>query len=87
MTATDRVPLSGLLARALIAYARTFELEEDASFVAAIRASTNGGYALIGDALKARLSGNARLRLEPGKAGRRPTAATTLDALTLELGL
>jgi len=73
-------------------YQALFELREDATVVAAIRDATDGGYALLGDEMKARLA-NSGHRLERGKPGRRsaPAAderqALSIDELTGELGL
>ncbi|HUQ73646.1 MAG TPA: transposase [Burkholderiales bacterium] len=69
------------------AYRRMFDGQEDPAFLAAIRNATTGGYALVGAELKSKLVGNARHRLEPGKAGRRPTEAADAETLSLELGL
>jgi putative transposase len=69
------------------AYARMFGEDVDARYLKTIRAATNGGYALIGDALKARLASNVRHRLEPGKAGRPADEARNPDGMSLELGL
>ena len=71
------------------AYLGLFVGAEDASFLAAIRDATDGGYALLGEAMKARLAESGR-RLERGKPGRRPASAEdepTMDGLSLELGL
>ena len=73
-------------ARQAAAYAESFGREEDAAFIKAIRAATDGGYALVGDGLKARLSHQSRHRLEPGKAGR-PAGDPPADDTSLELGL
>jgi len=74
------------------AYVGLFDVDEDASLLAAIRDATDGGYALLGDETKAKLAPSGR-RLERGKPGRRraPGAhedgVTANDGLTLELGL
>jgi len=71
------------------AYLGLFVGAEDASFLAAIRDATDGGYALLGEAMKARLAESGR-RLERGKPGRRPASAEdepTMEGLSLELGL
>ena len=70
------------------AYQGLFDVPEDATLVAAIREATDGGYALLGDDLKAKLAQSGR-RLERGKPGRRnaPEEASTTDERTLELGL
>jgi REP-associated tyrosine transposase len=71
------------------AYQGFFGGEEDATFLAAIRDATDGGYALLGDEMKAKLAESGR-RLERGKPGRRSARADdtpAVDELTLELGL
>lgn len=72
------------------AYRTLFDGVEDAGFLKAIRQATYGGYALIGDALKASLGAGSRRRLERGKPGRRPAAHDVEkenESLELELGL
>ena len=74
------------------AYAGLFDAEDDASLLAGIRDATDGGYALLGDEMKAKLAASGR-RLERGKPGRRRArgaheeGVTANDELTLELGL
>ena len=69
------------------AYLGLFAGAEDASFLAAIRDATDGGYALLGDEMKARLAACGR-RLERGKPGRRARADDPpMDEVTLQLGL
>jgi putative transposase len=70
-------------------YATLFSGAEDAAFLKAIRAATYGGYALVGDELKAKLANNPRHSLQPGKPGRRPIAegADGPESLELEFGL
>jgi putative transposase len=74
-------------ARRGVIYRTLFNGDEDPGFLSAIRAATNGGYALIGDRLKARLAGNAVHRLDRGKPGRRPAEEPREGPLNLELGL
>jgi putative transposase len=69
------------------AYLRLFETADDAAFATAIRAATNGGYALIGEELERKLTENGGRRLSPGKPGRPAVDATRPDDLSLELGL
>jgi len=69
------------------AYALLFDAGEDAAFVTAIRAATNGGYALIGEAMKLGLTTNRRYRLQPGKPGRPAGERPGADNVSLELGL
>lgn len=71
------------------AYRGLFAAPEDPALVAAIRDATDGGYALLGDAMKAKLANNGR-RFERGKPGRRAANdddSSALDQVTLELGL
>jgi putative transposase len=74
------------------AYRALFELKEEAGFLAAIRDATDGGYALLGDEMKAKLETSGH-RLERGKPGRRraPAAdaeeARAMTELQGELGL
>ena len=82
----EYLALSDDAARRSSAYAKLFERGEEAAFAKAIRAATDGGYALIGDSLKATLARQSRHRLEPGKPGRRPGEEPN-DDLSLELGL
>src|SRR5438876_8150052 len=51
-------------------YQALFELQEDATVLAAIRDATDGGYALLGDEMKVKLA-NSGHRLARGKPGRR----------------
>jgi putative transposase len=69
------------------AYLRLFEGPQDRDLLKAIRAATYGGYPLIGEELKSKLSASG-CRIEPGKAGRpSKDPAENLDQLSLELGL
>ena len=68
------------------AYRGLFDVPEDAAIVAAIRDATAGGYALLGEELKAKLAQSGH-RLERGKPGRRTVRDESVDERTLELGL
>ena len=68
------------------AYQGLFSGAEDPLLLAAIRDATDGGYALLGDDMKAKLAESGR-RLERGKLGRRAEKTTTTEELALELGL
>ena len=71
------------------AYQELFAAGEDPALVAAIRDATDGGYALLGEEMKAKLAASGR-RLERGKPGRRARRteeASAMDELTAELGL
>jgi putative transposase len=71
------------------AYQGLFAGDEDGALLAAIRDATDGGYALLGDEMKARLAHTGH-RLERGKPGRRAARADgtpDMDEGTLELGL
>jgi putative transposase len=65
------------------AYRGLFASAEDPALVGAIRDATDGGYALLGDGMKAKLAASGR-RLERGKPGRRaerPAGEPAADAL------
>lgn len=74
------------------AYVGLFDVEEDAGLLAAIRDATDGGYALLGNEMKAKLAASGR-RLARGKPGRRRArggheeGVTVNDEPTLEIGL
>lgn len=65
------------------AYRAIFDLPGDAEMVKALRRATAGGYALIGDQLKARLIADGE-RVEPVKPGRKeaPIRTTRLHRRT-----
>ncbi|HEY8249936.1 MAG TPA: transposase [Burkholderiales bacterium] len=73
------------------AYQGLFAAADDPAFLAAIRDATNGGFALVGEALKASLPANLQHRLERKQPGPRPApTAQSVDLaaqMTLELGL
>ena len=71
------------------AYSGLFDRDDEPTFLAAIRDATKGGFALVGERLKARLPDNLRRRLErkpPGPAPKAPAGHRT-DQTELELGL
>jgi len=68
-------------------YRQLFTREEDAGFLAAMRDATNGGFALVGDSLKARIQAQTGRHLARRKPGPRPPDSPGLDVLTGELGL
>jgi putative transposase len=63
--------------------------EDDPVFLTAIRDATNGGFGMISEALKSRLSPDAQARVERKPSGPRPVARPEdgLAQLELELGL
>jgi len=65
------------------AYRALFALPHDAAFRDAIRAATSGGYALIGDELKARLIAQGRKHVERGKPGPRGDEAAGGKIITV----
>jgi putative transposase len=67
------------------AYQGIFDAGEDATFLAAIRDATDGGYALLGEDMKAKLAASGR-RLERGKPGRR-RGINEKPELAAQLGL
>jgi putative transposase len=73
------------------AYRGLFDVADDPAFLAAIRDATNGGFALVGEALKARLPSKLLPRLERKPPGPRPQSkAQSPEArmqIELELGL
>jgi putative transposase len=72
-----------------VAYRALLSEEDDPVFLAAIREATNGGFGVIGEALKARLPAAAQARVERKPAGRKPIARPEegLAQIELELGL
>jgi putative transposase len=64
------------------AYRQFFDHADEPQFLEAIRESTNTGFPLIGEPLKARLAASGR-QLEPRKPG--PAAQPTSDLLSAEL--
>ena len=73
------------------AYQTLLAADDDPAFVAAIRDATNGGFALIGDALKSTLPPDQQRRLvrkPPGpRAGVEPKSGDLFGELEAELGL
>jgi len=68
------------------AYRRLFERAEDPAFLASVRDATNGGYALVGEALKSTLADAGVRHLERARPGpRRETIEQ--DPISLDLGL
>ena len=59
------------------AYSGLFDIPDDAALIRAIREATNGGYPLVGDALKSELAGGVRRTLERGKPGPRRVPVLT----------
>ena len=68
------------------AYQEMTAMEDDPAFLAAIRDATKGGFALVGDALKAQLPAEALPRLQRKPPGPRPAQPDQPDLLE-ELGL
>jgi putative transposase len=69
------------------AYARMVAMDDDPAFLATIRDATQGGFALVGEALRAKLPAEALPRLERKAPGPKPLAPPgQLDMLD-ELGL
>lgn len=67
------------------AYRALFSGPQDREFLDAIRDATHGGYALAGDALKARLAAEGRKHLERAKPGPRADQSCPAHAMTAEL--
>ena len=68
------------------AYQQLFDEGDEPGFLAAIREATNGGFPLLGEALKAQVAATGR-RLEPRKPGPpRARPDVNLDLLSGELG-
>ena len=67
------------------AYQELFRAPPDPELVAAIRDATYGGYALVGDELKARLVADGRKHVERGTPGPRVDQAIEADPATAEL--
>jgi len=68
------------------AYQEMTAMEDDPAFLAAIRDATKGGFALVGDALKAKLPAEALPRLQRKSPGPRRAQPDQPDLLE-ELGL
>ena len=68
------------------AYRRLFEGAEDPAFLASVRDATNGGYALVGEALKSTLADAGIRHLERGKPGPKREMIEQ-DPISLDLGL
>jgi putative transposase len=70
-------------ASARAAYRDLFEAPADSALIKAIREATQGGYPLVGDALKSQLSRRVRRRLQPGKPGPRKAVERDSDSAQL----
>jgi putative transposase len=68
------------------AYSRMLGEADDAGFLSAVRDATNGGLALVGAEVKAKLEAQTGRMLQHKKPGRVPADKPTLDTLTGELG-
>ena len=69
------------------AYQDLFAAGGDPAFLAAIRDATNGGFALVGEELKAKLPADVRGRLERKPPGPRPNPKTETKSLAAEMEL
>ena len=67
------------------AYRAFFSVPQDPQFLDAIRDATHGGYALVGDDLKARLTAEGRKHVERGKPGPRADESREVDSVTAQL--
>ena len=67
------------------AYRGLFSAPHDPEFLAAIRDATCGGYALVDDELKARLTAEGRKHLERAKPGPRSDESGRADSMTGEV--
>jgi putative transposase len=81
------VALGRDLASRRAAYLGLFGLPHDDAMLSAIRSSTVGGYPLVGDELKARLTFSSERTLEPGKPGPHCAARREKDVISGELDL
>ena len=69
------------------AYQQMLDVADDPDFLTAIRDATNGGLALVAEALKTKLEADTGRRLEHRKPGPAPAnEAADLDLLSAELG-
>jgi putative transposase len=64
------------------AYRALFSVPQDSRFLDQIRDATHGGYALVGDELKVRLTAEGRKHVERGKPGPRADESGEVDSLT-----
>jgi len=71
------------------AYRNLFAMADEPAFLAAVRDATNGGFALVGEQLKARLPRETQERLKRKPSGPRPRQRSTeaQDDISVELGL
>ena len=67
------------------AYRALFAVPQEPDFLRSIRDATHGGYALVGDELKARLAAQGRKHVERGKPGPRIDESARADCITGEL--
>jgi putative transposase len=67
------------------AYRQLFATGDDPNFLAEVRDATNGGYPLLGNEMKARLSAVSQRRLERRKPGPREAATSPGDGYTGDL--
>jgi putative transposase len=69
----------------LHAYRQLFATGDDPDFLTEIRDATNGGYPLMGNEMKSRLSAVSKRRLQRAKPGPRADADPAEDGLTPDL--
>ena len=75
MRSTLRLEQAGQPAH--IAYRGLFAAGDDSSFLAAIRDATNGGFALVGETLRSRLTTDQQLRLQRRSSGPKGSSASS----------
>jgi len=83
---SEYLALGADLAYRQAAYRALFEQGDEPSFVDAVRDATNGGYALVGEELKAKLAQAGVRHLERVKPGP-PRAKVTQDPIAHDMGL
>ena len=71
----------------LSAYRELFTGQDDPAFLVAVRDATNGGFALVGESMKARLLAATGRRLDRRKPGPASAHPADLDMFSGELGL
>ena len=83
----EYLALSGNVSLRHSAYRQLFDTKDEPDFLAAIRDATNGGFALVGEALKSRLSPKAQQRIARRHPGPSAVAAPEQGDILDELGL
>jgi putative transposase len=85
---TEYAALGSDMATRHASYRQLFVREDEAGFLAAVRDATNGGFALVGDSLKARIEAETGRHLDRRRSGpSRRADSPGIDDSSEELGL